>query len=53
MSFNRPTLHYEVHYKSAEEDPYPCIREMIRQFNSQRQARLNREGNGYIVLRSG
>jgi len=46
MSFNRPNLHYEVRYKSANEDPYPSIREMIQQFHSQRQARLNREGNG-------
>jgi hypothetical protein len=46
MSFNRPNLHYEIKYKSANEDPYPQIVNLIKQFNARRQARLNREGNG-------
>jgi superfamily II DNA helicase RecQ len=51
MSFNRPNLHYEVRYKSGNEDPYPFILEMIRQFNSRRQARLTREDSCNIILR--
>lgn len=48
MSFNRPNLHYEVRYKSANEDAYPSIIDLIKDFNSRRQARLIREGNGTI-----
>jgi superfamily II DNA helicase RecQ len=45
MSFNRPNLHYEIRYKSANEDAYPAILKMIRDFNSNRRARLTRHGN--------
>jgi superfamily II DNA helicase RecQ len=51
MSFNRPNLHYEIQYKSANEDPYPSILEMIRQFNSRRQDRLTRDSNCASDLR--
>ena len=44
MSFNRPNLHYEVVYKAANEDPYPTLVKMIRQFESWRQTRLTRNG---------
>ena len=45
MSFNRPNLHYEVIYKAANEDPYPTLVKMIRQFESRRQTRVARDGN--------
>ena len=46
MSFNRPNLHYEVRYKSADEDAYTSIVRLIHDFNFRRRARLVREGDG-------
>lgn len=46
MSFSRPNLHYEVIYKSANEDTYPKILKMIKEFNENRHKRLSREGAG-------
>jgi len=43
MSFNRPNLHYEVKYKSSNEDPYPALLNMINHFNANRLTRLNRD----------
>ena len=49
MSFNRPNLHYEIRYKSPNEDAYPAILKMIRDFNSNRRARLTRQGNCNLI----
>jgi len=46
MSFNRPNLHYEVRYKEANDDPYPSVVKMIKEFNARRRNRLTRDGKG-------
>ena len=50
MSFNRPNLHYEVVYKAANEDPYPQILKMIKEFNENRSHRLASEGKGNLEV---